>query len=86
MHTVAYLCGDLRWWCSAVPKGHSLQEMVPINFKATFQSDKYTAFDIWCAGAFQKTFHPIKDDHTFWELLLRSCSFSDVFDKMSEGL
>jgi hypothetical protein len=56
-------------------------------YKTSFQADKYTAFDIWCAGASQKTFLPIKDDFTFRELLLRSRPFPDVFDnKMSEGL
>jgi hypothetical protein len=55
--------------------------------KAKFQADKYTAFDIWCAGASDKTFLPIKDDFTFGQLLRRSRLFPDVFDnKMSEGL
>ena len=31
-------------------------------FKANYQVDKYTAFDIWCAKASCETFLPIKDD------------------------
>jgi hypothetical protein len=56
-------------------------------FKANFQADKYTAFDVWCAMASCKTFLPIKDDFTFGELLQWSRLFPDVFDnKMSKDL
>jgi hypothetical protein len=56
-------------------------------FKAKFQTDKYTAFDIWCGKASHKTFRPIKDDSVFHTLLLRSRVFPDVYEtKKSEAL
>ena len=56
-------------------------------FKAKFQADKYTAFDIWCGKASQETFRPIKDDGVFQKLLLRSRVFPDVYEhKKSEAL
>ena len=50
------------------------------GFKALFQANRYTAFDIWCAKASQETFRPIKEDIIFNKLLLRSGIFPEVYD------
>ena len=58
-------------------------------YKAKFQADKYTSFDIWCAKASRKTFLPIKsgEDDIFQTLLLQFRIFPDVYnDKRTEGL
>jgi hypothetical protein len=56
-------------------------------FKAKFQADKYTAFDIWCGKASQETFRPVKDDNVFDKLLIRSRVFPDVYEtKKSEAI
>lgn len=48
-------------------------------YKAEFQKDKYTAFDLWCASASQYTFKPIEDDGVFKQLLLQSRVFPEVY-------
>ena len=56
-------------------------------FRAKFQADGYTSFDIWCARASHETFLPIKDDIVFNDILLRSRVFPDVYErKESDGL
>ena len=63
-------------------KGTASEERRP-NFK----SDKYTAFDIWCAKASRETFRSIKNDAIFEKLLLRSRVFPDVYEnKKSESI
>ena len=68
------------------------ERMQPLRegaFKARFQEEKYTSFDIWCAKASHKTFLPLKDaeDDIFQKLLLRFRLFPDVYDeKRTEGL
>jgi len=55
--------------------------------KPAFKSDKYTAFDIWCAKASRETFRSIKDDAIFEKLLLRSRVFPDIYEnKKSESI
>jgi hypothetical protein len=55
--------------------------------KPAFKSDKYTAFDIWCAKASREMFRSIKDDAIFEKLLLCSCVFPDVYEnKKSESI
>jgi hypothetical protein len=56
-------------------------------FKAGFQADKYTAFDIWCGKASSETFRPIKNDDVYAKLLLRSRVFPDIYEsKRSEAI
>jgi hypothetical protein len=56
-------------------------------YKAKFQGDKFTSFDIWCAKASKKTFRPVKEDDIYQKLLLRFRIFPDVYDeKRTEGL
>ena len=56
-------------------------------FKADFQADKYTSFDVWCAKASHETFLPVKEDDIFHKLLLRFRIFPNVYDeKRTEGL
>jgi len=56
-------------------------------FKADFQADKYTSFDIWCAKASHETFLPVKEDDIFHKLLLRFRIFPNVYnEKRTEGL
>ena len=57
------------------------------TFKARFQADKFTSFDIWCAKASKMTFCPVEEDEIFQKLLLRFRIFPDVYDvKRTEGL
>jgi hypothetical protein len=59
----------------------------PAAYKAKFQVDKYTSFDIWCAKASQKTFLPVKEDDVYEKLLLRFRVFPDVYaEKRTVGL
>ena len=64
-----------------------MQPLRDAAFKAKFQADKYTSFDIWCAKASNETFVPVKDDGLFHKLLLRFRVFPDVYDeKITNGL
>jgi hypothetical protein len=55
--------------------------------KPAFKSDKYTAFNIWCAKALRETFRSIKDDAIFEKLLLHSHVSPDVYEnKKSESI
>jgi hypothetical protein len=65
----------------AVKHGEKMQAPRADGFKAKFQADKYTAFDIWCGKASQETFRPIEDDNVYQKLLLRSRVFPDVYER-----
>jgi hypothetical protein len=66
------------------------ERMLPLRdaaFRAKFQADKFTSFDIWCAKASKMTFCPIKEDEIFQKLLLQFRIFPEVYDeKRTEGL
>lgn len=47
----------------ALQNAERIQPSRQSAFKANFQANKYTTFDIWCGKASQETFRPIKDDN-----------------------
>ncbi|KAF8461304.1 hypothetical protein DFH94DRAFT_687075 [Russula ochroleuca] len=49
------------------------------SFKANFQADKYTSFDIWCGKVSHETFRQVKDNMVFQTLLLQTHIFPNIY-------